>query len=60
LSNQPIDPLCRRFKYFRVTSLLVLTGIIFTVGYALRAKGSNDYTNLGIYIGSTMLLYIAP
>jgi len=51
---------CVRFKYFRVTSLLIVTAATFTVGYALRAKGHYDYTDLNIYIGSTILVYMAP
>jgi hypothetical protein len=55
-----IDDFPRRFKYFRVTSLLIVTAATFTVGYALRAKGHYDYTDLNIYIGSTILVYMAP
>lgn len=45
---------------FRVTGLLILTSFTFATGFAMRAKGSWDYSNLNIYIGSTILVYMAP
>lgn len=48
------------YKMFRVTGLLILTSFTFATGFALRAKGSWDYSNLNIYIGSTILVYMAP
>jgi hypothetical protein len=45
---------------FAVTALLVVTGAVFVAGYGLRAKGHYDYENLGIYLASTILIYVAP
>ncbi|WVN88930.1 uncharacterized protein L203_104145 [Cryptococcus depauperatus CBS 7841] len=51
---------CIHYKVFRMTWLLVLTSFIFAAGFAMRAKGSWDYSNLDVYMGSTILVYMAP
>ena len=49
-----------RYRSWRIGFLLPWASLIFTAGYALREYGAYHYGNLGIFIASTVLLFVAP
>ncbi|KAH6630752.1 hypothetical protein B0J18DRAFT_363870 [Chaetomium sp. MPI-SDFR-AT-0129] len=51
---------CARYKSWKVTAYLPFCAAIFTAGFALREVGAFDYTNINIYIASTLLVYMSP
>ncbi|KAK4034041.1 hypothetical protein C8A01DRAFT_49464 [Parachaetomium inaequale] len=51
---------CIHYKSFRVTAYLPFCCALFTAGFALREVGAFDYTNINIYLASTLLIYMSP
>ena len=55
-------PLTFRFKFADsfVGLLLPWAAVVFVAGFATRVYGAYHYDNLGIFIASTVLLFVAP
>jgi predicted ferric reductase len=51
---------CVKYKAWRITGLHPMCGLLFTIGFALRAYGSFEYGNVNIYIASTICIYCTP
>jgi hypothetical protein len=49
-----------KFKSWRVGLLLPWAALVFVAGFCTREYGAYHYDNLGIFIASTVLLFIAP
>ncbi len=49
-----------KFKSWRIGLLLPWAAILFVAGFATREYGAYHYDNLGIFISSTVLLFVAP
>jgi len=51
---------CFRYKCWKVGGLLPWAATLFTAGFIMRELGAFHFTNLKIYISSTVLLLVAP
>jgi hypothetical protein len=51
---------CQKFKAWKVTGLHPTAGLFFTLGFAIRSYGAFYYSNVGVYVASTILIYCAP
>jgi hypothetical protein len=51
---------CQKFKAWKVTGLQPTAGLFFTLGFAIRSYGAFYYSNIGVYVASTILIYCAP
>jgi hypothetical protein len=49
-----------KYRSWRIGLLLPWAAIIFTAGFILREIGAYHYSDLGIFISSTVLLFVAP
>ncbi|EJT98598.1 RTA1 domain protein [Dacryopinax primogenitus] len=51
---------CVRFHSWRATGFLPWAALLFVAGFILRAIGAWNYTNLPLFISSTVMLLCAP
>ncbi|KAH7112854.1 hypothetical protein B0J11DRAFT_181772 [Dendryphion nanum] len=51
---------CIHYRSFKITALHPFCCLLFTVGFALRAWGAFDFSNLNVYIASQMFIMCAP
>jgi hypothetical protein len=49
-----------QYHSWRVTGLFTWSAALFVTGFILRSIGAIEYTNLPIFISSTVFLYAAP
>lgn len=49
-----------KYRSWRIGFLLPWAAALFIAGFGLRERGAYAYDNLGVYIASTVLLFIAP
>ncbi|KAI1628775.1 hypothetical protein EDD37DRAFT_603694 [Exophiala viscosa] len=49
-----------KYRSWRIGFLLPWAAALFIAGFGLRERGAYDFGNLGVYIASTVLLFIAP
>lgn len=60
-SAQETNPLCSKYKSWKVTGLLPWSALLFTAGFVLRAIGAfGQWGNIGVFIASTVLLLAGP
>lgn len=49
------------YKYFRVTGIFILCGLVYVIGFALRILGAWGFDgNLVVFIISVCLIYMVP
>jgi hypothetical protein len=51
---------CINYRAWKVTILHPIAGLFFTVGFAIRSYGAFYYSNVGVYVASTIFIYCAP
>ncbi|KAF1978821.1 hypothetical protein BU23DRAFT_449207 [Bimuria novae-zelandiae CBS 107.79] len=51
---------CIRYKAFKITGLHPFCCLLFVVGFALRAYGAYNISNVTVYLVSTICIYCAP
>lgn len=49
-----------KYKSWRIGLLLPWAAILFVVGFSMREYGAYHYGNMGLFIASTVLLFVAP
>lgn len=49
-----------KYRSWRTGFLLPWAALLFVVGFSLRERGAYEYDNLGFFIASTVLLFVAP
>ncbi|RVX70068.1 hypothetical protein B0A52_06240 [Exophiala mesophila] len=49
-----------KYRSWRIGLLLPWAAILFVVGFSMREYGAYHYGNMGLFIASTVLLFVAP
>lgn len=47
-------------RFWRITFFMTWGGLVFTIGWIVRAISTQNPTNLGLYIAETILIYAGP
>jgi len=49
-----------KYRSWRIGFLLPWAALLFVVGFSMREYGAYHYDNMGLFIASTVLLFVAP